>query len=69
MSNFNKNPFENQQLAENHQSTYLSLVRTGPGVLGFKPVNGKFYEKHFTSDAQALALIAANSHKIGRAHV
>jgi hypothetical protein len=42
------------------QLEFLKLVRTGPGVLGFKPNQGKFYEKHFTNDAQALALIAAN---------
>lgn len=41
------------------QLEFLKLVRTGPGVLGFKPNQGKFYEKHFTSEAQALALIAA----------
>lgn len=42
------------------QSEFLKLVRTGPGVLAFKPVQGNFYEKHFTNEAQALALIAAN---------
>ncbi len=42
------------------QLEFLKLVRTGPGVLGFKSNQGKFYEKHFTSEAQALALIAAN---------
>jgi RecA-family ATPase len=42
------------------QHEFLKLVRTGPGLLGFKPKQGKFYEKHFTSEAQALALIAAN---------
>ena len=42
------------------QRAFLKLVRTGPGVLGFKPVKGTFYEKHFENEAQALALIAAN---------
>jgi len=42
------------------QNQYLKLVRTGPGVLGFKPKHGNFYEKNFANDAQALALIAAN---------
>ncbi len=42
------------------QSLFLQLVRTGPGVLGFKPVKGTYYEKHFNDEAQALALIAAN---------
>ncbi len=28
--------------------------------MGFKPTSGNFYEKHFTNEAQALALIAAN---------
>lgn len=43
------------------QFDFLKLVRTGPGILGFKPNQGKYYEKHFTNDAQAVALIAANS--------
>jgi hypothetical protein len=60
MSYYGKKIIVNQQLAANLQSAYLSLVRTGPGVLGFKPVNGNFYEKHFTNEAQALALIATN---------
>jgi putative DNA primase/helicase len=60
MSNFSKNIFVNQQLAKEAQSTYLGLIRTGPGVLGFKPNQGKFYEKHFNNEAQALALIATN---------
>ena len=36
-------------------------MRTGPGVLGFKPTQGKFYEKHFNDETQALSLIAANA--------
>ena len=43
------------------QIAFLTLVRTGAGVLGFKPIKGKFYEKHFHNQAQALALIASNS--------
>lgn len=42
------------------QREFLQLVRTGPGVLGFKPAKGAFFEKHFTNEAQALAFIAAN---------
>ena len=42
------------------QNQYLKLVRTGPGVLGFKPNQGNFYEKYFANDAHALALITAN---------
>jgi hypothetical protein len=42
------------------QLEFLKLVRTGPGVLGFKSNQGEFYEKHFKDEAQALALIAAN---------
>lgn len=42
------------------QRAFLKLVRTGSGVLGFKPTQGTFYEKHFANEAQALALIAAN---------
>ena len=60
MSNFTEKSYINQQLTQNFQSSYLRMVRTGPGVLGFKPIKGSFYEKHFTNDAQALALIAAN---------
>jgi len=39
---------------------FLKLVRTGPGFLGFKPAKGKYYEKHFNNDDQALALITAH---------
>jgi putative DNA primase/helicase len=60
MINFSKNITVNQQVANEMQSAYLGLVRTGPGVLGFKTANGAFFEKHFINDAQALALIAAN---------
>ena len=60
MSDFTEKSHINQQLTQEFQSAYLRLVRTGPGVLGFKPAKGSFYEKHFTNDAQALALIAAN---------
>ena len=60
MADFTENFFLNQQLTEKSQSAYLRLVRTGPGILGFKPAKGAFYEKHFTDDAQALALITAN---------
>lgn len=45
------------------QREFLKLVRTGPGVLGFKPIRGSFYEEHFTNEAQALALIAAKGGK------
>ena len=60
MSDFTEKSHINQQLMQERQSTYLRLVRTGPGVLGFKPAKGSFYEKHFTNEAQALALIATN---------
>jgi hypothetical protein len=49
-----------------HQSQYLKLVRAGSGVLCFKPTLGDFYEKHFSNDAHALSLIAANG---GQANV
>jgi putative DNA primase/helicase len=42
------------------QASFLQLVRTGAGVLGFKPTQGSFYEEHFNDEAEALALIAAN---------
>lgn len=60
MSDFTEKTHINQQLAKDSQSAYLRLVRTGAGVLGFKTIQGGFYEKHFTNEAQALALIAAN---------
>lgn len=42
------------------QSQYLKLVRSGAGVLGFKPTHGDFHEKRFGNEAQALSLIAAH---------
>jgi putative DNA primase/helicase len=60
MSDFTKNILNNQWFIPLEQAAYLRLVRTGPGVLGFKPTQGKFYEEHFNSEEQALALIAAN---------
>ena len=39
------------------QSAYLKLVRTGAGVLAFKPVNGVFREVRFKDHAEALSLI------------
>ena len=50
----------NQQLKPVEQDAYLRLVRAGAGVLGFKPVNGKFYEVRFKDDAEALSLIATH---------
>lgn len=61
MLDFIEKSHTNQQLTKELQSTYLRLVRTGPGVLGFKATQGKFYEKHFKDDDQALALIAAHA--------
>lgn len=61
MSHYTKKTHIDQQLTEEAQSRYLELVRTGPGVLGFKPTQGKFYEKHFNDETQALSLIAANA--------
>ncbi len=60
MADYTEKFILNQQLTEESRSVYLGLVRNGPGVLGFKPHQGKFYEKHFANDAQALALIEAN---------
>jgi putative DNA primase/helicase len=60
MSKFKEKNIINQQLTVDAQASYLGLVRSGPGVLGFKPYEGNFYEKHFKNDAQALALIAAH---------
>ena len=61
MSHYTEKTYIDQQLTEEAQSRYLELVRTGPGVLGFKPTQGKFYEKHFNDENQALSLIAANA--------
>jgi putative DNA primase/helicase len=58
-----KNIQLNQQLNVDIQSTYLTLVRTGAGVLGFKPITGKFYEVRFKDDAEALSLIATHGTK------
>ena len=60
MSNYTEKSYINQQLTAGPQFAYIKLVRTGPGILGFKPATGTYYEKHFANDAQALALIAAN---------
>jgi len=61
MPNFTEKTIINQRVREYLQHKYLRLVRTGPGVLGFKPNRGNFYEKHFNDEAEALALIAGNS--------
>ena len=45
------------------QSQYLKLVRSGAGVLGFKPTHGVYHEKRFGNEAQALALIAAHGNE------
>ena len=55
-----KNIQLNQQLKADIQSAYLALVRSGAGVLGFKPISGKFYEVRFKDDAEALSLIATH---------
>lgn len=41
----------------NQQDAYLQLVRTRPGFLGFKPVGGRYFEKHFKDQPEALSLI------------
>lgn len=57
------------QLSKNHgtiagdysaQKRFLELVRSGAGVLGFKPIKGTYHEKKFRDAPQALSLIAAN---------
>lgn len=62
MSHFIEKQYTNQQVTEipgpKQQKNFLAQVRTGPGFLGFKPLEGSFFEKHFTDDAEALALIA-----------
>ena len=60
MAYSNQNTQLNQQLNPFEQAAYLRLVRAGAGVLGFKPVNGKFYEVRFKDDAEALSLIATH---------
>ena len=57
MTNFSENIQLNQQLNPFSQAAYLKLVRTGAGVLAFKPLQGKFREIRFKDDAEALALI------------
>jgi putative DNA primase/helicase len=58
MTDFKQKININQQLKPFEQAAYLRLVRAGAGVLGFKPVNGKFHEVRFKDDAEALSLIA-----------
>ncbi len=57
-----ENLFINQRVTKDlrpdQQSSYLQLVRTGPGILGFRPVGGRYFEKHFKDQAEALSLIA-----------
>jgi hypothetical protein len=60
MPDFNQIININQQLKPFEQAAYLRLVRAGAGVLGFKPVNGKFHEARFKDDAEALSLIATH---------
>ena len=60
MANFSENIQLNQQLSASEQAAYLKLVRSGPGVLAFKHVNGKFREIRFKDDAEALSLIAVH---------
>jgi hypothetical protein len=60
MTDFKQKININQQLKPVEQAAYLRLVRAGAGVLGFKPVNGKFYEVRFKDDAEALSLIATH---------
>ncbi|MFM7008248.1 MAG: AAA family ATPase [Betaproteobacteria bacterium] len=61
MSQYIEKSHVNQQVTEipdpNQQKSFLAQVRTGPGFLGFKPLEGGFFEKHFADDAEALALI------------
>lgn len=60
MANFSENIELNQQLSDSEQAAYLKLVRSGAGVLAFKPVNGKFREIRFKNDAEALSFIAVH---------
>jgi hypothetical protein len=61
MSNFTGKTLLNQLLTEklrpSQYSQFLSLVRFGPGFLGFKPLHGKFHEKHFIDLEDAAQLI------------
>ncbi len=62
MRHFNEKLLSNQGVtelsAQEAQSRYLRLVRCGPGILGFKPVGGTFFERHFKTDREAFELIA-----------
>ena len=60
MTDFKQKININQQLKPVEQAAYLRLVRAGAGVLGFKPVNGKFYEVRFKDESEALSLIATH---------
>jgi len=50
--------FNNSDLIPAQQASYLMKVRFGGGFIGFRPINGKFYERHFNNDLEALDLIA-----------
>ena len=62
MLHFTENSYTNQKVTVesrlDQQGAYLQLVRTGPGIIGFKPVGGRYFEKHFKDQAEALSLIA-----------
>ena len=60
MTNFTEKFQLNQQLKADAQSAYLTLVRSGAGVLGFKPIGGRYYEVRFKDDAEALSLIESH---------
>ncbi len=45
------------------QALYLELTRTGPGVLGFKPTGGAYYEKRFADIDEAVAQIATSGER------
>lgn len=58
--NFHTNQQLTVDLNSEQQGKFLGQVRVGPGFLGFKQVDGGFFEKHFTDEAEALALIASH---------
>lgn len=45
------------------QKRFLQLARSGAGVLGFKPISGRYHEKSFTDGTHALSLIAAHGNQ------
>lgn len=66
MWNYSQHSSDDQQTLTGDfaaQKRFLQLARSGAGVLGFKPIKGKYHEKSFTDHTHALSLIAAHDNQ------